>query len=181
MKSSWHVTRWHVTAGDMSPFTCHQWWHVTKLHTLITQSILIQIENPFKLKLSVIPSDDFLRENPENWEKVCFSFLWHVTRLHTLITQSILIQIEYPFEFKLSVIPSDDFLRKNPENWEKICFSFLCTSAPDCRLSDFLIMHDFVSKNLSGFSTTGFWGGSFGSGGAKVTQNKRITRDFKSP
>ena len=42
-------------------------------------------------------------------------------------------------------------------------------------------MHDFVSKNLSGFSTTGFLGGSFLSGGAEVTQNKWITRDFLKP
>ena len=42
-------------------------------------------------------------------------------------------------------------------------------------------MHDFVSKNLSGFSTAGFLGGSFLSGGAEVTQNKWITRDFLKP
>ena len=42
-------------------------------------------------------------------------------------------------------------------------------------------MHDFFTKNPSGFSTPGFLCGSFSSGGAEVTQNKRITRDFLKP
>ena len=41
-----------------------------------------------------------------------------------------------------------------------------------------IIMHDFFSKNPPGFSTTGFFSCSFLSGGAKVTQNKWITKDF---
>ena len=46
------------------------------LYLLITCSIFIQIENPFKLKLLGTPWCDFPRKNPQNWEnkvsnKIC--------------------------------------------------------------------------------------------------------------
>ena len=51
------------------------------LYLLITRSILVQFENPFKLKLLGTPWCDFLRKNPENWEKFVNSKLstdsWH--------------------------------------------------------------------------------------------------------
>ena len=51
------------------------------LYLPIPCSIFIQIENPFKLKLLGTPWCDFLRKNPENWEKFVNSKLstdsWH--------------------------------------------------------------------------------------------------------